>query len=125
MKTFDDIADTSKQLLKIVEKSAELSTFDLANEFLTDSNEYAPMVTGDLKRSGIKHSNLKEGLIVWQTPYARRLFYNPQYNFSTDANPNAQGLWAEKAKAVNKNKYDGIGGESFKEAKKDVINNVK
>ena len=33
--------------------------------------------------------------IVSQTPYARRLYFHPEYNFQTKDNPNAQGKWYE------------------------------
>lgn len=29
------------------------------------------------------------------TPYARRLYFHPEYNFQTAKNPNAQGRWLE------------------------------
>lgn len=31
--------------------------------------------------------------LVTSTPYARRLYYHPEYNFKTDKNPNAKGHW--------------------------------
>lgn len=31
--------------------------------------------------------------LVHQTPYARRLYYHPEYNFSHRENANAQGMW--------------------------------
>lgn len=34
-------------------------------------------------------------LNIGDTPYARRLYYHPEYNFQTVNNPNAQGQWAE------------------------------
>ena len=33
--------------------------------------------------------------LVTDTPYARRLYFHPEYNFRKDDNPNAQGLWLE------------------------------
>lgn len=33
--------------------------------------------------------------VVFHTPYARRLYYHPEYNFRTDKNPNAQGKWMQ------------------------------
>lgn len=33
--------------------------------------------------------------LVTQTPYARRLYFHPEYNFSKVENPNAQGRWLE------------------------------
>lgn len=70
----------------------------LDNQILKDSNYYIPMDEGELMRSGIRTSILGSGRIQWVTPYARRLYYNPQYNFATDRNPNARGLWFEEAK---------------------------
>jgi hypothetical protein len=77
----------------------------LDTQVLKDSNFFIPMDNHFLERSGILHSKLGEGLIKWQTVYARRLYYNPQYNFSKDKNPNAQGLWFEAAKALYKKKW--------------------
>lgn len=34
-------------------------------------------------------------LIVHDTPYAKRLYFHPEYNFSTDTNANARGEWWE------------------------------
>lgn len=34
--------------------------------------------------------------IVSSTPYARRLYFHPEYNFKTDNNPNAKGEWLEE-----------------------------
>lgn len=31
--------------------------------------------------------------IVSSTPYARRLYYHPEYHFSREENPNASGKW--------------------------------
>lgn len=31
--------------------------------------------------------------LVSSLPYARRLYYHPEYNFSTTENPNAKGKW--------------------------------
>ena len=118
MKKFDSLDDTMKELAKIVERTVEMSIPKVSSEFLTDSNYYIPFREGDLKRSSINFSDFNKGKLVWQTPYARRLFYNPQYNFSKDANPNARGLWAEYAKSQNKDKYKDITNEQFEKAKK-------
>lgn len=33
--------------------------------------------------------------LVHSTPYARRLYYHPEYNFKTGENPGAKGKWFE------------------------------
>lgn len=35
------------------------------------------------------------GFISWNTPYARRLYYHPEYNFNQDKHVNARGLWCD------------------------------
>lgn len=42
--------------------------------------------------------------IISDTPYARRLYYHPEYNFSKKNNPNAGGMWFEPY--INGNKKD-------------------
>ena len=32
-------------------------------------------------------------MLVNEGPYARRLYYHPEYNFRQDKNKNAQGMW--------------------------------
>ncbi len=80
-------------------KATEKAQFALDQQVLKDSNFYIPKDTGELERSGIRFSRPGEGHIEWSTPYARRLYYNPQYNFSKQPNPNSSGLWFEEAKA--------------------------
>lgn len=47
----------------------------LANEILNDINKYCKEDTGMLIASSFIHSKLNEGHLVWQTPYARRQYY--------------------------------------------------
>lgn len=77
----------------------------LDNQVLKDSNKFAPQDTGNLIGSAITASPLGEGKVIWNTPYARRLYYNPEYKFSKDKNPNAQGLWFEAAKSAHKQEW--------------------
>lgn len=47
--------------------------------------------------TAVDYSQAKNGTVslVTQTPYARRMYYHPEYNFRKDKNPNAQGQWFE------------------------------
>lgn len=55
---------------------------------------------GTLIKSAALHSKIGEGKVRNVTPYARRLYYNPQYNF-TDA-PRRGAYWFERMKADQK-----------------------
>lgn len=58
-----------------------------------------PFDTGHLEEDAtfVDYSDSADGLvrIVSSTPYARRLYYHPEYNFQTDENPFAGGEWFE------------------------------
>lgn len=47
--------------------------------------------------TAVDYSQAQNGTVslVTQTPYARRMYYHPEYNFRKDKNPNAQGKWFE------------------------------
>lgn len=54
--------------------------------------------SGELERSGfVDLSRVDDGItsINFDTPYARRLYWHPEYNFRQDKNINAQGKWMQ------------------------------
>ena len=60
--------------------------------------QVVPKDTGELERSGFIDESKLERLVislVFDTPYARRLYWHPEYNFRQDINPNARGMWLE------------------------------
>lgn len=89
------IDDKGLDKFKAAHKQAQ---FLLDDAIRADSNLYAPMDHGDLIGSSKAASQIGEGLIAWEQPQVRRLYYNPQYNFSKDKNPQAGGKWVEVAK---------------------------
>lgn len=58
-----------------------------------------PRDTGTLQNEAffVDTSQSKAGKVtlVHSTPYARRLYFHPEYDFQKDENPNAKGLWFE------------------------------
>lgn len=75
----------------------------ITNEFIKDANFYCKEDSGELQRSAIKASRPEKGEAIWQTPYAKRQYYTGIP--STDRNPNASTLWAHKADAEHRAKY--------------------
>lgn len=92
-------------MFKNTEKRTKKTKYALTQQVLKDSNYYIPMDSGALMVSGVVASDFENGKVIWDTPYARKLYWNPQYNFSTDFNPNARGLWFEEAKARRGRKW--------------------
>lgn len=90
--------DTQAIESKVLE-ATEKAQFALDQQVLKDSNFYIPKDTGELERSSIRFSRPGEGHIEYNTPYARRIYYGVDFNFSKDVNPNARALFFEEAKA--------------------------
>ena len=71
-----------------------------ADATLTDikTRQVVPKDTSHLEDSSfIDTTNLNNGIakIMFDTPYARRLYWHPEYNFRHDKNLNAKGLWMQ------------------------------
>ena len=76
----------------------------MCSEALKDANFYCREDSGELIRSAIRASQLEKGLLIWNTPYAKRMYYN---GFpSTDRNANASLMWAHKGFESNRKKYE-------------------
>lgn len=88
-----------KIAIKAVEKKA-YKCLGMTAKILQDDIRQAQVIprdTGVLQNEGffVDTSTENKGYVrmKFQTPYARRLYFHPEYKFRTDKNPNAQGLW--------------------------------
>lgn len=98
MMNFDVDVDL-KGVIERINKKLEMGQETIDTEVIKGGNYFAPEDRSNLIQSAIRSSKIGSGQVVWDTPYAKKLYYNPQYNFSKDKNPNAQGLWFEAGKA--------------------------
>lgn len=75
-----------------------------------------PFDTGNLQNESTfvdnSQSSKGEVSLVSSTPYARRLYFHPEYNFKKNENPNAKGEWYEDY--VPGGKYDTFAQEAYK-----------
>lgn len=70
------------------------------SEVLRRTAPYVAKDVGDLMNSGTRNTKVGSGEVIYRTPYARRMYYNPQYNF-TEA-PMRGARWFERMKADHK-----------------------
>lgn len=78
-------------------------------------SQVVPKETGELERSRfVDPTGISWGMVrlIFDTPYARRLYWHPEYRFRTDKNPNAQGKWLQTYIDGEKKNY---AAEKFKE----------
>ncbi|MED2978196.1 minor capsid protein [Bacillus swezeyi] len=83
------------------------------SQVLKDSNRYIAFDTGELARSGVRSTEPGSGKVIWDMPYGRKMYYNPQFNFSKDKNPLAGGLWFERARSSHLNEWINMGQNAF------------
>ncbi|WP_352420734.1 hypothetical protein [Proteiniborus sp.] len=67
--------------------------------------QVVPKETGDLERSAEVTAEDNKGVLSYNRPQARRLYYHPEYDFRTDKNPNAQGRWLDSFIHGDKKKW--------------------
>ena len=75
--------------------------YDLSNEILADCNEYCKEDTGTLIASSNTHSRPQEGKLIWQTPYAKRQYWD----IRTSLTPGRTWKWCETAKRKWKSRW--------------------
>ena len=76
----------------------------LSTQILRDCNKYCKEDTGMLIMSSFIHSRLDEGLLIWQTPYAARQYYEIPTAYH-DVNSNATWHWCEVAKNNHRERW--------------------
>ena len=86
--------------IKGLEKACKESLEQTGYATLTDikTSQVVPKDTSALEDSGfVDATGISWGYlrIMFDTPYARRLYWHPEYNFRHDKNPNAKGLWMQ------------------------------
>ena len=77
----------------------------LTEEIKNDCNQYCKWDSGALASSADRHSKPELGLVIWETPYARRQYWEIRTAY-TDVNPGASWNWCETAKRLHKDQWE-------------------
>ena len=99
---------------KIVKKlltGADASKFAVAMALMDYGNNFVRVDQGQLRDSVYTSSEPEKGKVIWDTPYAKKVYYTGAP--STDVNPQASLMWADKAKKVYKKELQQIAQNAF------------
>ncbi len=88
-----------------------------ASEFERLTEPYVRYLSGDTSRSSKTASRFRDGLVIYDTPYAAYAYYNNESNITTDTHPLASVRWGEVSKAKHMRHYK----ETFDRALKGEI----
>lgn len=90
---FKAILELERAQIQALERTAESVHTEV------EQAQVMPFDTGNLQNESTFVDYSKSGVgkvsIVTTTPYARRLYFYPEYKFQTHENPNAKGKWYE------------------------------
>lgn len=87
--------------IKSLERAQVIALEQTAEALHTEvvQEQVIPRDTGNLQGESFfvdyEESSRGKVTLVHNTPYARRLYYHPEYHFKTNENPNAKGKWFE------------------------------
>lgn len=87
----------------------------MSEQALKDCNYYCKQDQDTLISSSIMHSDYENGILKWQTPYARMQYYLDSAR--KDKNPNASKMWAHKAASEHSEDWKLIYEKVFKGGK--------
>lgn len=100
---------------KDLEKKALDATSVLSAQIVADSEDYVPFMTSTLTKSAVLKSDFSTGTIVYDTPYARHLYYGLVYRdgkptggaftYNQVHHHHAGAFWTEEAKKVYLQKW--------------------
>lgn len=97
-----------QKLMRKVDKISEAALEAVGQQALKNMADSVPYDSGELYRSGIMKSQVDSLTLTWDTPYAKRMYYGVNLNFSKDHSSRAQAMWAHKDWDIHKGQYTGI-----------------
>lgn len=108
MQVTSSINKTNLKIINSFMQNALVKSVDNLKQDVIDE-QVMPFDIGHMQNEKmfVDDSKIKIGivLLVVDTPYTRRLYFHPEYNFKTDKNPNAKGEWFEEWINGNKKLY--------------------
>ena len=105
--------------IKQLTQAAVTSLVQTADKLHTEVEQaqVIPFRTGALQNEStfLDRSEAINGKVslVHSTPYARRVYFHPEYHFKKDENPNAKGKWFEDW--MSGGRYENFAPDTFKE----------
>lgn len=85
--------------------------FILSSQILGDCNQYVKVDQHTMESSSYVASELREGKLVWDTPYAKRQYWE----IRTSLTPGRTFKWCETAKRKHKKDWEKLAEKLLKE----------
>jgi len=91
-------SDFKNKYKSILGKGGTLQQF-IDSTILKQIEPYIPMMIGTATKSGIMHTKIGDGLLIWRTPYIRVIYYgkvmvDPKYQKGAFFDPRTGRFWS-------------------------------
>lgn len=94
-----------------VQTAWDKGLFALSSKVLADCNQYCKEDSHALIDSSLAQSRLKDGVLIWETPYAKRQYWA----IETSLTPGRTWKWCETAKRKFKRVWDRIAEKGLRD----------
>lgn len=91
-----ELTSNVKEFAKKFDELSEKSRYLLSSQILADANKHVRADSWELMKSSKRASDPAKGELVWDTPYAKRVYYTGRP--SHDENPDAELMWVHVAR---------------------------
>ena len=91
-----ELTDNIGKFIGRFDELSDKARYQLTEQILADSNKHARRDSGTMILSSIDKTDRTNGVIVWDTPYAKRVYFTGTP--STDKNPDAELMWVQVAR---------------------------
>lgn len=91
-----ELKDWTEKYIKRFDDLEEKSRYLLSSQILADANKHVRADKWILRDSSLEASIPSKGLLEWNTPYAKRVYYTGTP--SHDQNPDAELMWVQVAR---------------------------
>lgn len=88
-------------LARKYQSRAKVAQTILDESVMKDTDPYVRYRTGALARSVQTASFIGAGLVIYDTPYAKKVYYDRKSSVTRDVHPKATPFWFEKSKKEN------------------------
>ena len=100
---------STKQVEAKIMTAWQKGLYELSSEILADCNEYCKEDHGILIASSNIKSRPQEGVLIWETPYAKRQYWE----IRTSLKPGRTWKWCETAKRKWKSRWQRLAQEGL------------
>lgn len=90
-----------QKLVRKYQNRAKVAQIVLDESVMKDTDEFVRFRSGVLARSAQTASRIGQGAIIYDTPYARKVYYDTHSHVTRDVHPKATPKWFEASKQKN------------------------